>query len=101
MKKIKIGEKYGKYKLLGFVDSVRKNKKYSAVLLDTVNGKKKYVSFGSRIPLYQHYKDSTPLKLYSHLDHNDKNRRRLYRLRHQKTATKIFSPSYFSYHFLW
>jgi hypothetical protein len=33
---------------------------------------------------YQQYKDRTPLKLYSNLDHNDPKRRELYYKRHPK-----------------
>jgi len=101
MKKIAIGSKYKNYKLLGFIKSKNAKKKYSAILLNTLNGKKKYVSFGSRDPLYEQYHDSTGLGLYSHLDHFDKNRRNSYRARHHATALKIFSPSYFSYFYLW
>lgn len=50
-------------------------KKYTV----SINGKD--YSFGD--VRYQQYEDRTPLKLYSHLDHYDENRRRLYRLRHQ------------------
>lgn len=50
-------------------------KKYS---VDVDN---KTVSFGDK--RYEQYEDNTPLKLYSHLDHKDPARRRLYRLRHQ------------------
>ncbi len=60
--------------------SKQKNKKYSADVI--LNGKLyKNVNFGSLN--YEQYKDSTPLKLYSYLDHNDKNRRRLYHIRHK------------------
>ena len=85
----------------GFERSKNKKKKYDAVLFNANTGRYKRVPFGSKIPLYEQYKDTTGLKLYSKLDHGDKNRRRLYRLRHKHTYSKIFSPSYFSYHFLW
>lgn len=82
--------------------SDRPDKKYMAVF---ENGKK--IHFGSR--LYSQYKDQTPLKAYSHLDHNDTNRRAKYRARHEKIKTKDgrnayqvkYSPSWFSYRFLW
>lgn len=88
-------------KLIGFRRSKNKRKKYDAILFDTATGKTKYVGFGSRIPLMQQYKDSTGLGLYSYLDHLDKDRRRSYRARHYKTHLKKYSPSYFSWHFLW
>jgi hypothetical protein len=58
---------------------------------------------------YEHYKDSTPLKLYSNLDHNDPIRRKNYRARHSKIKLKDgrlaykvkYTPSYLSYNFLW
>jgi len=48
-----------------FEKSTRKNKKYMVI---SPSGKK--IHFGSLN--MQHYRDRTPLKLYSHLDHNDK-----------------------------
>jgi len=85
-----------------FHRSNRKGKKYSVY---TPSGK--LVSFGSLG--HDHYKDSTGLNLYSHLDHNDPERRRLYRARHSKILLKDGTPAYlskeqpafFSYHFLW
>jgi hypothetical protein len=41
----------------------------------------KIVNFGSRD--HQHYKDRTPLKLWSHLDHNDNARRDRFYARHK------------------
>lgn len=60
-----------------FEVSNRKHKKYMV----EHNGKK--IHFGDK--RYHHYKDSTPLKKYSHLDHNDKDRRD----RYLKRALKI------------
>ena len=60
--------------------STRKNKKYAADV--KLNGKLyKNVNFGSLN--YQQYKDSTPLKLYSHLDHNDLDRKIKFHKRHK------------------
>lgn len=82
------------------------NKKYRAIL---PNGKK--VTFGAKG--YQHYKDRIPKSqgggLYKNLDHSDKERRKRYRTRHSGVATKSgkkayqikYSPSWFSYWFLW
>lgn len=42
----------------------------------------KGVKFGHKS--YEQYKDSTPLKLYSSMDHGDENRRRLFHIRHKK-----------------
>ncbi len=68
-------------KLLDIRKSKQKNKNYSADII--LDGKLyKNVNFGDI--RFNQYRDSTPLKLYSHLDHNDKNRKRLYLLRHAK-----------------
>lgn len=81
-------------------------KKYQAIL---PNGKK--VNFGDQ--RYEHYKDSVPKnlggKLWSHLDHRDKSRRSNYRSRHRGSLNRDnvpayrvkYSPSWFSYHYLW
>jgi hypothetical protein len=66
-----------------------------------------HVSFGNRE--YQQYRDKTPLKLYSNLDHNDKKRRRNYRKRHMGVKLKDgtpayqvkYSPSWLSLRYLW
>ena len=58
---------------------------------------------------YQHFKDSTPLKLYKHLDHNYIKRRNLYRKRAQGITNKKGEPTYlnknspnfWAFHFLW
>jgi len=86
------------YKLLGFRKSKNSKKKYDAILFDD---KIKYVSFGDIN--YQHYKDTTPDKLYSHLDHVDKKRRKNYikRASAKNYHLKKYSPAYFSYNYLW
>lgn len=80
--------------------------KYTAVL---PNGKR--VHFGHTS--YQHYYDSVPANLggglWSTLNHLDEKRRDNYRKRHsgvltrsgEKAYKREFSPSWFSYHFLW
>lgn len=73
-----------------FKKSTRKNKKY----MIKIDGRT--VHFGDK--RYQHYKDK--IGMYSHLDHNDKERRRLYYARHGKDAVK-YSPKYFSHKYLW
>lgn len=67
----------------------------------------KYVHFGDS--RYPQYRDTTPLKLYSHLDHNDKTRRELYYNRHSNVTQKENAlkktpkntAKYFSHKFLW
>ena len=73
--------------------SDRKGKKYKDILPDG-----KAVHFGA--VGYQQYKDSTPLKLYSNLDHKDEKRRELYYKRHAKEYPK-YSADYFSKIYLW
>lgn len=78
-----------------FKKSTMKNKKYDVFDKTT---KKKIASFGDIN--YQHFKDKTPLRLYSHLDHNDIQRRNSYYARHGKQAKKN-SAKYFSHKYLW
>ena len=60
--------------------SNRKNKKYICNVV--YNGKfYKNQSFGDI--RYHHYRDQTHLKLYSHQDHNDLEKRRLYHTRNR------------------
>jgi hypothetical protein len=87
------------YKFIGFEVSKRKDKKYNAILQHKTSGRYKKVPFGDTA--YQHYKDTTGLGAFSHLDHEDKERRRLYKLRHQKTKDNKFSSSFFAWHYLW
>jgi hypothetical protein len=49
---------------------------------------------------YQQYRDSTPLRLYAHLDHGDPERRRLYYARHGRQA-ELHSAKWFSHKYLW
>ena len=74
-----------------FRKSKVKNKKY-----DVFKNGKKIVSFGDN--RYQQYFDK--IGMYSHKNHNDKKRRRLYYARHGKTA-KLHSAKYFSHKYLW
>jgi hypothetical protein len=75
--------------------STRKNKKY-----DVYKNGDYLLSFGDK--RYEQYKDSTPLKHYSHLDHNDKERRRLYKIRHKNDHIDDPNyPGFWSDKFLW
>ena len=60
--------------------STRRNKKYMA---DVKYAGKIYKNqhFGDN--RYEQYRDSTQIKLYSHLDNNDLERKRLYHTRHR------------------
>lgn len=75
--------------------STHKNKKYMADVI--YNGKSyKNIHFGDI--RYGQYRDSTQIKLYSHLDNNDLERKRLYHTRHRYN-TGI--SSMLSKEFLW
>jgi hypothetical protein len=83
-----------------------KNKKYSVYVVNPNTGRPNIIHFGARA--YQHYKDSTEEKKWSNLDHNDPERRRLYRARH-RAILKDGKPAYlhhmraefWSWHYLW
>ena len=70
-------------------------------------GSDKWIHFGDT--RYNHYKDTTPLKLYSKLDHNDPKRRSAYKARHKNIKNKKgelvyknkLSPAFWSWNYLW
>lgn len=86
------------------------DKKYK-VLMKMDDGSLKTVQFGSA--KYEHYKDQIPKELggqrWAHKNHLDEERRESYRRRHSKIKNKdgklaykeIYSPAWFSWHFLW
>lgn len=88
-----------------FYKSNKKNKKYRVEF--NLNNQLVSLDFGDK--RYQQYRDSTPLKLYSNLDHYDKKRRERYRARASKIRNKQgeftyrnpMSPNYWSYFYLW
>jgi len=85
-----------KKKLYKPFKSKAKNKKYSVYVMK--DGKKRIIHFGDK--RYQHFKDR--IGLYKNLDHNDKNRRRLYYIRHKEKDIKDKSrPKYWSHKILW
>jgi len=87
------------WKLKGFKKSNTKNKKYDAIIQDK-EGHERKISFGHT--QYQQYKDTTGLNIYSNKDHLDKNRRRLYHIRHNKDIKpNQYSAGYFSMKYLW
>lgn len=73
-------------------------KKYKVELY--VKGEKiKTIQFGDK--RYEHYKDSTPLKLYTNLNHLDKERRKRYKNRHEKDRHVKYTAGWFADKFLW
>jgi len=87
------------HKLLGFVRSETKNKMYDAILLSN-DGDLINIPFGDK--RFENYQDKTKLNLYPHLIHGDKERRKKYQARHKVYLKPgYYSPSYFSYYYLW
>ena len=72
-------------KVKEIIRPTQKGKKYTAII-SMPNGKTRKVSFGAIG--YTQFKDSTPLKMYSKLDHNDSKRRERYFQRHSGVSTK-------------
>jgi hypothetical protein len=85
-----------------FQKSPIKNKKYRVI-----TPKGNIIDFGDT--RYEHYKDTTPLKLYKNLDHNDKYRKDLYLKRAKKirdingnlTYNNQERANYYSINYLW
>lgn len=76
-----------------FFRSEHPHKKY-----DVYKNGRFITSFGDS--RYEQYYDK--IGLWSHLDHHDSQRRRLYRLRHANDRLDDKeSAGYFSYHYLW
>jgi hypothetical protein len=81
--------------------STRKGKKYM------VKHNNKWIHFGALN--MEHYRDSTPLKLYSDKDHNDEDRKKRYLARAggiknkagKKTADDPNSANFYSIRYLW
>lgn len=68
-------------------------KKYMVLLSDG-----RIIHFGSRN--HQHYKDTTPLRAFAHLDHNDPFRKARYYLRHKRDYSE-FSADWLAKRYLW
>lgn len=111
-----------KYRILRFEKSPLKNKKYRVYLVKRASPRSSQSSqtkksrTSSSSPAspsslrhfdfgqlgYQHYKDSTPLKLYSNLDHSDTVRRKKFRQRFKHSYdSKLYTPLWFSWKYLW
>lgn len=84
-------------KLINFEISRNPQKKYDAILVDTSTGKIKRVGFGD--VRYQHFHDK--IGIYANLDHNDPERRRAYKIRHEKDRHKKFTAGWFADQNLW
>ena len=76
----------------------KKHPKKYGVYVKSKSGGIKVIYFGDK--KYQHYYDKG--KYYSYLNHLDKNRRRLYRIRHKKDNIRDKNmPGYWSWYYLW
>lgn len=91
------------YRFAKFMKSKKKDKKYTAILIHRVTGRRVQVHFGgirsNGEPYYQ-YADNA-LGLYKKYDHKDSERRRRWLIRHAKDGFKPYSASYFSRKYLW
>jgi len=87
------------YSFVKFRNSTTTGKKYDAMLYNKKAKRYMIVPFGSAE--YPQYEDQTGLGTYSHLNTFSKERRRLYKLRHEKTRHNKFSSSWFSDRYLW
>lgn len=89
------------FDFLGFKKSNKKDKMYSAIIREKKDKQNiKIIDFGHSG--YMNFQDKTGLNLYSHLIHNDIKRRERYRKRAAHLVKdEYYSPSYFSYYFLW
>jgi hypothetical protein len=86
---------------MNFKVSTRKNKKYM------IEYNNKWIHFGDKN--YKHFFDSTDIKRYSNLDHNDKVRQKSYLARAKGIKDKQGnytyldknSPNYYAVRYLW
>lgn len=72
-------------RIVGIKLSKRKGKKYVATV-QSKEGRQRNIHFGARG--YEQYKDSTRLRSFSSKDHNSRERRRRYFLRHSGVPDK-------------
>lgn len=88
------------YRIVGYRKAATKNKMYDAVLQHKDTDKKIKVPFGDS--RYSNFQDKTGLNLYPKLVTGNRERRRLYRIRHAKDVWPgFYSPGYFAMTILW
>lgn len=91
-----------KYVLIKITQSKDSNKKYDANIMNTITGKITLIPFGNVNK--RHYRDTTELKIYKHLDHWDLKKREDYINENKKKFEGIknkFSSDYFTAKFLY
>ena len=88
------------YKFIDFYKSMKKHKKYYALLENKKNKSKVKVHFGDS--RFFQYFDSTGKGYYSHKNHLDKKRQKNYIARHKGFIKNgYYSSGFFSMRFLW
>jgi hypothetical protein len=88
------------WELIGFRKSNKLHKKYDAILRNYDTNQMRIISFGDN--RFMNYDDKTMLNAYPELIHRDKSRRKLFRMRQKHNLRKgFYSPSYFSFYYLW
>jgi hypothetical protein len=75
-----------KEQIIKFEKSPNKTKKYRAFIKNNKTKKIRIVDFGALN--YEHYKDRTPLKIYSYKNHNNRKRMNNYFSRHSGTPLR-------------
>lgn len=98
--------------IIKFERSKKNKKKYTVYVKNKKTKKIRQIHFGSSD--YQQFKDRTPLKLFSHKNHNTIKRMRNYYLRHSGTKKKrdaikkeikkakgFYTPKILSHIYLW
>ena len=75
-----------KERLIKFEKSKISGKKYTAYIQNRATKKIRKIHFGASD--YEQYKDRTPLKLYSHKNHNNRKRMQNYLNRHSGTKKR-------------
>jgi hypothetical protein len=91
-----------KYMLMKITNSKDGNKKYDAHIANTENGKMTIIPFGNINK--RHYRDTTALRTYKHLDHWDLKKREDYINENKKKFEGIknkFTSDYFTARFLY
>lgn len=90
------------YRLVSFQVCRDKKHKYNAILEHKKTKQLKKIPFGgikANGTPYQHYHDK--IGYYKKYDHNDPQRRKMYKIRHRGQDQLKFSSGYFSMRFLW
>lgn len=99
--------KINNYFVKFFATPKSSKKKYKVIIFNKDGYKIKTLQFGNKA--YEQYRDNTPLKLFSDMNHLNLKRRENYMRRHSKILTKEgiqafkdpLQPAFYSWNFLW